>query len=570
MTSKRTSGDHDIEEAPPTKVGKGDPDEDLFQSPGPSIVPDKGQAILQLKDIFPQKIEVRVLETQQDFRDQIELTVKTRLGQCLSSDQTSYEELNLELPEAYKRKLDHDLLQRICALFFEKVKKAKRLQLPNLNGIEKLIEMIKHNNLNISGDYEKIIVPFLITGQHCYDLSIELINNCSSIQEIHFQPSYSKNKDKREVQNLVSRIKKNTSRDIVIKIDSPKNGKTIKETTNKTAYTFDQCYQGPQLGGQYITFTAYDYWDISHIHEMGITGEDITVAVVDSGLDYSHPAFYLKENIEFKDCTRSVLGTNDTDGHGTMCAGIICGDAFEYSKNPDSNAEVEMLETFPPGIANKGKLVVYKVFSGDNASSEAICAALQDIERRGDIDVVSLSLGSLAFTFSIAEAISNLVSKRVIVVCAASNYGNKYIQPIAFPARLGHVLCIGSHDKNGKTSRFSPIGQQIDFLAPGEEITAPCSTYYHHYIDINSGTSFAAPAVAGLICLILGYIKKRYPDVLRHFKCHWVMKELLREISTSPGRPTDDQGFGALDPRRFFKQPVRFVEYIMSEVVDKQ
>ena len=511
MTSKRANSD--TEETPPAKVVKDDPDEDLFQSPGPSIDPDiEEQAILQLTDILPPKIQVRVLETQQDFRDQIYLTVKTRLEQCLSSEQTSYEELNLELPEAYKRKLDHDLLQRICALFFEKVKKAKRLRLPNLNEIE-LIRMIKHSNLNISGDYEKIIVPFLITRQHCYDLSIELINNCSSIQEIHFQPSYSENNDKREVQNLVSRIKQNTSRDIVIKIDSPaspKNGTTIKETINKTAYTFDQCYQGPQLGGQYIMFTAYDYWDIGYIHEMGITGEDITVAVVDSGLDYSHPAFYLKENIEFKDCTRSFLGTNDTDGHGTMCAGIICGDAFEYSKSPDSNAEVEMLETFPPGIANKGKLVVYKVFSGYYASNEAICTALQDIERRGDIDVVSLSLGSLAFTFSIAEAISNLVSKRVIVVCAASNYGNKYIQPIAFPARLGHVLSIGSHDESGKTSRFSPVGQQIDFLAPGEEITAPCSTYYHHYIKVNSGTSFAAPAVAGLICLILDYIKENH------------------------------------------------------------
>ena len=48
------------------------------------------------------------------------------------------------------------------------------------------------------------------------------------------------------------------------------------------------------------------------------------------------------------------------------------------------------------------------------------------------------------------------------------------------------------------------------------------------------------------------------------------MKELLREISRSPGRPTDDQGFGPLDPTRFFEQPVRFVEYIMLKVVCEQ
>ena len=123
------------------------------------------------------------------------------------------------------------------------------------------------------------------------------------------------------------------------------------------------------------------------------------------------------------------------------------------------------------------------------------------------------------------------------------------------------VHSIGSHDEHGKTSCFSPAGQQIDFLAPGEEITVVCSHYHHHYIETNSGTSFDAPAVAGLICLILCYIKKNYPDEMDYFKCHWVMKELLSEISTSQGRPTDDQGFRALDLMRFFIEPVRFVEY---------
>ena len=524
----------------------------------------KEQAILKLTDILPEKLQANVLEIHEHLRNQLCLTVNTRLEQCLSSDQISYEKLNLELPEAYKRRLDGYLLKSILSPFFEKVKKAKTLQLPNLNRIDSLIEMIER--LNIQGDYERIVVPFFITEQSCYDLTILLIKNCPSIQEIYFQSSNPDNLQK-AVQDLVSKIKQDTGHDLIIKtglLEAPQN---IHHETNQTVYTFDRCYQGLQLGGRYSMFTAYKYWDVSRIHEMGITGEDITVAVVDTGLDYSHPAFNLKENIEFKDCTGSVLGTNDTNGHGTMCAGIICGDAFEYSKNPDSYEEEEKSARFPPGIANEAKLVVYKVFSGDYASNEAICAALQDIETRGDIDVVSLSLGSSAFVLPIAKAVSSLISKGVIVVCAASNEGNKYIQPIAFPARLGHVLCIGSHDEHGKTSRFSPVGQQIDFLAPGEEITAPSSTYYHHYMETYSGTSFAAPAVAGLICLILDYIKKEHPYIMQHFKCHWVMKELLREISTSPGRPTDDQGFGVLDAMRFFIQAERFVEYIMLEVV---
>ena len=69
------------------------------------------QAILKLTDILPQKIQAHVLEIQQELRDQLCLTVDKRLEQSLSSEETSYEELNLKLPEAYKRKLDDDFLQ---------------------------------------------------------------------------------------------------------------------------------------------------------------------------------------------------------------------------------------------------------------------------------------------------------------------------------------------------------------------------------------------------------------------------------------------------------------------------
>ena len=56
-------------------------------------------AILKLTDILPQKIQACVLEIQENLRNQLCLTVKTRLEQCLSSEQISYEGLNLELPE---------------------------------------------------------------------------------------------------------------------------------------------------------------------------------------------------------------------------------------------------------------------------------------------------------------------------------------------------------------------------------------------------------------------------------------------------------------------------------------
>ena len=465
------------------------------------------------------------------------------------------------------------------------------------------------SKLEFLGEYQKIIVPFTVSDpstivEHCSKF-IKLVNK-SSPPEILLEPPAQHREDykalKSEIEKLfgdatTSVIKygsrkifpkpptkkqkeetslSNTSKQKrkepsgATKVKAPPSLSQKKESSTSQSYTFDHSLQGPQLGDpSSLVFTAYNYWNIGQFHDQNITGQDITVAVVDTGLDYSHPALRFKENIEFNNLTSSI-DTYDNNGHGTACASIICGISFSYNKNPGVHMEGEQLEKIPPGIAPDANLVVYKIFpdNSDSTSRDVVCKALEHIARRDDItiDVVSLSLGSLEFSLQIAKAVTELIYKGVIVVCATSNHGHKFMQPIAFPARLGHVLCIGSHGTNGKPSPFSPVGRQIDFLAPGEGIAVPSNKIYQHYIAIEYGTSFAAPAVVGLICLLLDYIKKNHNDLFQHFKNHWVMKELLQEMSTSPGQATDDKGFGALNPMCFIKQPKCFVDRIKSQI----
>ena len=259
--------------------------------------------------------------------------------------------------------------------------------------------------------------------------------------------------------------------------------------------------------------------------------------------------------------------------HGTLCAGIACGTTFPYLHNTAVDSYEDGNDFFPSGVAPDAKLIVCKTLrhGEDSAQWNTVLNALQWIKNKSDegadIDVVSMSLGSLQFIPEIAKAITELVNINIIVVCAASNLGYKYSQPISFPARLGHVLCIGSHGSHGKPSSFSPVGQQIDFLAPGENIIGPSNAQYNHHLTTDSGTSFATPAIAGLICLILSYIKSHKYNYLNYFKNHWVMKEILREISTSPGRHSDDMGFGALNPLQFFQQPERVLNSILNGVI---
>ena len=319
-------------------------------------------------------------------------------------------------------------------------------------------------------------------------------------------------------------------------------------------FTFDslQCH----LQGEPIA--AYSYWQLEKVHKNGNTGVGTTVAIVDSGIDPAHPSFENKGNIKFfEDYSGDPNLNPDAISHGTLCAGIACGN--HCPQNPEC----------PQGVAPGAKLAIYKiVLNGEShgtARWHSVLKALEDINGRSDIDVVSLSLGSLQFIPEIAHAITTLVNKNIIVVCAASNHGYKFSQPICYPARLGHTLCIGSHGLHGKPSSFSPVGQQIDFLAPGENIIGPASG--SNSIKCDSGTSYATPAVAGLICLILGFIKQQCPGHLLHFKNQWVMKEILREISISPGKHSDDSGFGALNPLRFFEQPGRVLDSVLTDVI---
>jgi subtilisin family serine protease len=245
--------------------------------------------------------------------------------------------------------------------------------------------------------------------------------------------------------------------------------------------------------------TAYNYWQLQRIHKkFGYTGKGIKVAVIDTGITF-HTAF---PNLSYDQImrfpSRCPLGNFDWVGHGTQCAGIICGKGFQLK---NSNGTIV---NFPPGVAPDAELTVCKVTtgSGSSASKQDMTHALEWLVDK-DIDIVNISMGSLQFSMEEAGAINDLVKKGVIVVCAASNDGHKFSQPISYPALLGNVLCIGSHGRHGKPSPFSPVGQQVDFLAPGEEVYCPSNTIRLDSVVQDSGTSFAAPAVAGLVCLIL-------------------------------------------------------------------
>ena len=313
---------------------------------------------------------------------------------------------------------------------------------------------------------------------------------------------------------------------------------------------------GPALS----TWQLQDYQLRDHLN-----GEGTIIAIIDSGINPGHVAF--SQRILWAQSFVPGGSVVDMLGHGTMCAGIACGAQFEVGA-----------EDWIGGVAPGAKLVVCKVVPDGSAQADltAVCEALDFIQNynthnlKQPVNVVSLSFGTPYFNRAICSRVHTLAGMGVIIVCAASNEGRLKTQPIAFPARLGHVLCIGSHCSSGRPSPFSAVGREIDFLAPGENVWAP-SSGGPQAISCASGTSYSAPAVAGLICLVLQYL--RYLSLVMDaplYECvHsvWAMRELLKEMATSPGHHSEELGFGNLEPAKFFEKHTEEIKRIILKMM---
>ena len=307
------------------------------------------------------------------------------------------------------------------------------------------------------------------------------------------------------------------------------------------------------------------------------TGRGTMVAILDSGINTHHKAFVDGVDGKISTYSRCFVSNStvitDKLGHGTQCAGLLCSPC-ESIQLLDSNKIVE----FPGGIAEDVKVMVCKVVPDGTeiADIKAVCDAIDCIlyyNRESDekVDVISLSFGMPGFDYDLSRKIQEAVYEDIIVVCAASNSGKKSRQPITYPARLGHVLCIGACSANGKPTDFSPVGRELDFLAPGENIWAPTIGNDRAY-DIVNGTSYAAPLVAGIVCQIIEDLRRLSGKIgeplLNYMHNVWCIRELLKEMATVQGKHSDGSGYGSLNPKEYFEkedsEKIRIIKKILQ------
>jgi subtilisin family serine protease len=262
-----------------------------------------------------------------------------------------------------------------------------------------------------------------------------------------------------------------------------------------------------QLGGRAgADVDAPAAWDVA-------TGGDITVAVVDTGIDYTHgdlihnmwrnPA-ELPNGIDddqngFAD---DVFGADfrnddgdplDDSSHGTHVAGVI---------GAEGNNAIGSV-----GVNWKVRLMALKFLDDEGAGSTANAAEAIDYAVKAGARVINASWGGPAFSYALFKAIRNAGNQGALVVAAAGNEGSNSDSEPEYPASydLPNVISVAATDAGDGLVDFSNYGARtVDLGAPGDDIYSTVPRFSDASgFEYFSGTSMAAPFVSGAAALYL-------------------------------------------------------------------
>lgn len=271
--------------------------------------------------------------------------------------------------------------------------------------------------------------------------------------------------------------------------------------------------------------------------EQKTTGsEEVVVAVLDSGVDYTHqdlvqniwvrPADvdeYYDEQLGYVDDERGYDATTDSgdpmddNGHGTHCAGIIGADG-------DNSFGIT-------GINWRIQIMPLKFISrtGSGTTKDAIEAINYVINRKRagvNVRIISASWGSTQKSKALEDAIRAASDEGILFVAASGNAGEDADKNPHYPASfdLPNMVSVAALDRNDELASFSNYGaKRVHIAAPGVEIL---STWLNGDFREASGTSMATPEVAGVAALVLAAEPKLSMEELR--------ERLLKSVDKLP------------------------------------
>ncbi|WP_326742142.1 MULTISPECIES: type VII secretion-associated serine protease mycosin [unclassified Streptomyces] len=273
------------------------------------------------------------------------------------------------------------------------------------------------------------------------------------------------------------------------------------------------------------------------------SGEKVTVAVIDSGVDSSNPDL-LGQVLKGKDLAPDSSGDErvDYNGHGTGIAGLIAGTG--ESGGGDGAF----------GLAPGAKILPIRMrddtgkvngATGSANFNRDLAVAIRYAADNG-AEVINVSLGNEVGTRQLSDAVKYALDKGSLIFAAAGNSGDKD-NLLEYPAGTPGVVGVASIGKNLATDKTSQHGPQVDLSAPGVGMIHACGGGSE--LCETSGTSDATAIASASAALIWS----KHPD--------WTNNQVLRVMLNTASGPADGAkrndyvGYGGVRPRIALKTP---------------
>ena len=273
-----------------------------------------------------------------------------------------------------------------------------------------------------------------------------------------------------------------------------------------------------------IASVAVGGWQLGAVDEQSVplsvvqASANVRIAVVDTGADVSVPELAARNLLTWNART-DATNVRDTNGHGTFVASV----AAAYGGN--------------------AKLLVLKAGNGGSFTDAAEAAAIRYAVAHG-ARIINLSVGGTTTSKTERAAIRFAIARGALVIAAAGNehglgdpveYPAALLQPVGSNGAGGQGLVVAASSPDGRRASFSNTGSWISVAAPGVGVYG---ALLHHRYGYGSGTSFAAPQVAGAAALVWAAA----PSLTAQ-----QVAGILEQTARGGGAWTPDLGWGVID-----------------------
>lgn len=227
-------------------------------------------------------------------------------------------------------------------------------------------------------------------------------------------------------------------------------------------------------------------------------GSEIIIAIVDTGVDLSHPDLDDKIQSPGRDFVNDDYVAQDDHGHGTHVAGIAAA---------ETNNGLGVA-----GVSWGARILPIKVLDakGDGYYSN-VARGVRYACNHG-AKIINLSLGGANPSQTLHDALQAVTQKGCLVTAAA---GNGYGDGVDYPAKYAETIAVAATNQSDQQASFSDYGSEVDVAAPGVSIYSSLWTASSHTYGYKDGTSMSTAFVSGLAALAWSFCPELSADQVR-------------------------------------------------------